>query len=880
MSSLPYQHTTRGKLTQPRKNAIVYSRGPIKGPKDANKTTGDLMDITTQPWFAGIRKPSRYLNQEIGSIKKDHKSVDLSIALAFPDVYEVGMSHLGLRILYHILNSKHWIAAERVFAPWTDLEEKLRANSIPLCSLETGTPLALFDIVGFSLQHELCYTNVLNMLDLAQIPLRASERDSNHPLVIAGGPACFNPEPVADIFDFMVIGDGEEVAIEICKCVREWKGERLHKQDLLERLRHVRGIYVPSFFRPRYRPDGILESIEPLHDDYPKVVKTKPVDLNSYPAFCGHIVPFTELVHDRLSVEVARGCGRGCRFCQAGFIYRPVRERDPQIIVQDSDTALRTTGYDDLSLLSLSTGDYSAIEDLLTALMNRQAEKKVAISLPSLRIDSLKGSFLDQINRVRKTGFTLAVEAGSYRIRKVINKGLTEQEIISTAKTVYKAGWNLLKLYFMVGLPFEQDKDIEDIIRLVRTLLKLSPRRGKRAHLNVSVATFVPKSHTPFMWVPQLSLQEARRRISKVREALKGTRARVKWNQPEMSWLEGIFSRGDRRLFSVLIRAWSKGARFDAWAEHFSLPLWQEAFRDEGIDPGFYLYRKRTFDEPLPWDHISAGVEKDYLLSEWNKALEQLQTPDCRTKCSKCGVCDHKEIRPLLVTRQLLFEKGPFVAKTEAKIYPSNKYRFTFTKLGPMRFLSHLELLRLMSRALRRANIPVAYSMGFHPMPKISFVSALPVGVESNAESFEVETVQPLDTLVAIKELNTQLPTGITITRIEEINIKSKSPRLIQATYIVKSRDSLKFDLSVLERFEDQQEVFLAKRHKKGINRINLKEAVRSIQLLDPNTIELVLAYKDMGVHLRPEEVVANLFNLDITKKLNLDIRKVDQILQ
>jgi len=838
------------------------------------------MDITTQPWFACIRKPSRYLNQEIGSIKKDHRSVDVSIALAFPDVYEVGMSHLGLRILYHILNNKHWIAAERVFAPWTDLEKELRDNSIPLCSLETGTPLASFDIVGFSLQHELCYTNVLNMLDLAQIPMRASRREEAHPLVIAGGPACFNPEPVADIFDFMVIGDGEEVAIEICKSVREWKKQRLPKRELLEHLRHIRGIYIPAFFNPYYRPDGTLESIDPLYDDYRRVEKTKPVDLNAYPAFCDHIVPFTELVHDRLSVEVARGCGRGCRFCQAGFIYRPVRERNPHFIVQGAETALRRTGYDDLSLLSLSTGDYSDIEGLLTTLMNRQVEQKVAISLPSLRIDSLKDSFLEQIKRVRKTGFTLAVEAGSQRIRKAINKGLTEQEIISTARAVYKAGWNLLKLYFMVGLPFEEDEDIEEIIRLVRTLLKLSPRRGKRAHLNVSVATFVPKSHTPFMWVPQLPLQEAQRRISVIREALKGTRARVKWNQPEMSWLEGIFSRGDRRLFSALVRAWSKGARFDAWAEHFSLRVWQETFKDEGLDPSFYLYRERAFDEPLPWDHITAGVEKHYFLSEWNKAVEGLETPDCRTECSKCGVCNHKETRPLLVTRPILFKGDHCVAKTEGKTYPSNKYRFTFTKLGRMRFLSHLELLRLMSRAFRRAGVPMAYSQGFHPMPKISFVSALPVGMESSAESLEVETIQPLDTLKTIKDLNAQLPDGIDIKKIEQISIRRKSPRLVQATYIVKAKNGLKFDLYMLERFEDQEGVFLNRRHKKGINRINLKDAVRSIQLLAPNTIRLVLAYKDTGPNLRPEEVVQTLFGLDITKKLDFDIRKVDQVLQ
>ena len=838
------------------------------------------MDITTEPWFSTIRRPSRYIDHEIGSIKKDHKSVDVSIALAFPDIYEVGMSHLGLRILYYILNCKDWIAAERVFAPWTDLEEKLRTNAIPLFSLETGTPLGRFDIVGFSLQHELCYTNVLNMLDLARIPLRTSERTTNYPLIIAGGPACFNPEPVGDFFDVIVIGDGEEVAIKICELVREWKKHRSSKKELLEQLRRFRGIYIPSFFRPHFDSNGKQISLQPLYGDYTQVIKTKPVDINVYPSFYGQVVPYAELIHDRLSVEVARGCGRGCRFCQAGFIYRPVRERKPEFIIKEAQRALHATGYDDLSLLSLSTGDYSAIEDLLTALMNRQAEEKIAISLPSLRIDSLKGSFLEQIRRVRKTGFTLAVEAGNDRMRKIINKGLTEEEIISTARTVYKAGWNLLKLYFMVGLPFEEDKDIQDIIRLVHTLLKLSPKRAKRAHLNVSVATFVPKSHTPFMWIPQISLQEAQRRIGIIREELKGTRARVKWNQPEMSWLEGIFSRGDRRLSSLLVRAWSKGARFDAWAEHFNLAIWEEAFRDENLDPGFYLFRKRAFEEKLPWDHISAGVEKDYLLSEWDRAVQAHSTPDCREKCSKCGVCDHKEIKPILVAEKLSLEDIHGGTKEEGEKLASNKYRLTFTKLGPMRFLSHLELIRLMARALRRANIPMAYSQGFHPMPKISFVSALPVGVESSAETMEIETIRPLETIQTIKKLNSQLPLGVQVTRIEEVNIQTSSPRLKEATYIVKSKDGIQFDRSVLDRYREQDQVLLTKKSKKGLADINLKEWVKNIQFLEPNMLRLVVRYGDTGPYLKPEEIIKAVFHLDTLTIADLHIRKVGQILR
>jgi radical SAM family uncharacterized protein len=438
------------------------------------------MSILDHNWFSNIIRPSRYLGNEVNSVKKDPSRVDVSIALAFPDIYEIGMSHLGLKILYNILNNQEWLAAERVFSPWVDLENELRSRGIPLATLESERPLSGFDLVGFSLQHELSYTNVLNMLDLSGIPFLSEDRTEKDPLIIAGGPACFNPEPVADFFDLMVIGDGETAALEICRVIRGTKKQKtINKKELLHELRHIRGIYIPSFFSIHYCADGSVKEIEPHHADYREVKKAILSDLDDYPYPERQIVPFTELIHDRVSIEISRGCTRGCRFCQAGMIYRPVRERSPESIIEKAETALKLTGYEDLSLLSLSSGDYSCIGPLLETLMDRQSPKHVGVSLPSLRMDSLNTAMIEQVKRVRKTGFTLAPEAGNDRLRRVINKGLTQDDILGTANVVYRAGWKLIKLYFMTGLPYEGDEDLQDIIGLSKQITRLAGKKGK-----------------------------------------------------------------------------------------------------------------------------------------------------------------------------------------------------------------------------------------------------------------------------------------------------------------------------------------------------------------------------------------------------------------
>jgi radical SAM family uncharacterized protein/radical SAM-linked protein len=830
------------------------------------------MNMLNEKWFSRVQHPSRYVGNEVNAIKKDLSRVEVSMALAFPDIYEVGMSHVGLKILYDLLNRPSWLAAERVYCPWTDLEKELRERRLPLTAMESGRSPTEFDIVGFSLQHELSFTNVLTMLDLCGIPFYAEEREASFPLLVAGGPACFNPEPVALLFDALVIGDGEQAALEFCETVREAKTHHATKKEMLHALSRIRGVYVPSFFQAHYKPDGAIQEMEPLLPGYTQVRKAIVPDLNAFPFPERQVVPFAALVHDRLAIEISRGCTRGCRFCQAGMIYRPVRERHPGAVTQHAERSLRFTGYEEISLLSLSSGDYGNLGPLLRVLMDKQEEDRIAVSLPSLRVDSLDSSWFEEIKRVRKTGFTLAPEAGNDRVRRILNKGLTDEEILLMAKEIYGAGWDLIKLYFMIGLPFEEDKDLEDIVRLAGRVARIS----KRGKVHVSVATFVPKSHTPFMWLPQISLAESRRRIQFVHKSVKHPRVRVKWNQPEMSWLEGVFSRGDRRLTQGLVRAWQKGARFDAWSECFNLDVWREAFRDTGLDPGFYLHRLRSLDEVLPWDHIQCGVTKDYLVKEWKRAKQGEWTPDCRTKCLDCGVCDHKEVQPL-VFRDWNVARKEGVPRAGREQLEARRFRITFSKRGPARYLSHLELVRAFVRAFKRAGVSLVYSKGFHPMPKLSFASALPVGTESLHEILEVQCHDPSSDRPFRDRINEQLPSGLEIKTLHVLDHEAESLKVKESHYEI-SFNGVKVAEGCLQRFFASPSFPLIKKGKNGDRTIDARAQVASAYFITGSTVHLALKTMQ-GPALKPLEIVQGMFQLGDEDLDGISVLKIKEIL-
>ncbi len=816
----------------------------------SKKSIQDIMPL--------IERPSRYLGNEINIIKKDPDRVKLKFALVFPDLYEIGTSHFGLQILYSILNKKKEVCAQRVFSPGIDMEEHLRALKIPLMSLETKIPVCDFDLIGFSILYELNYTNILNILDLAGIPFYSSQRDDSYPLIVGGGPCTCNPEPVADFFDIIVVGDGENVILEIADTWLKFKENQNNgKESLLKLMSKIEGVYIPAFFKPDYDGNGI-QTLRPKYSNYTKVTRAIAKNLDTLPFPDAPIVPYGKPVHDRLRLEVARGCTRGCRFCQAGMIYRPVRERSMETLLELSEKALGQTGYEDISLLSLSTGDYECIIPLMQRMMEKCETRHIAVSLPSLRAGTLTPELMSLIKKVRKTGFTIAPEAGTQRMRKFINKNISEKEIIETVQDSFDLGWQVIKLYFMIGLPSERKEDIQGIVDLVKKLKKIKGHKEKFGKINVSVSTFIPKPHTPFQWEPQLSLNEAKERINWIKSNLKMPGIRFKWQNPETSMLEGLFARGNRQLSRLLVAAHKKGCKFDGWSDRFDFKLWQEACEDTGVEIDYFNRRKRDIDEPLPWDHIDTKVSKDFLKEEREKAENLESTGDCRRgDCKGCGVCDFEIIEPI-VFESSKKQKSVKIEKSENKFY--RKLKVSFSKTGKAKYFGHLELVNIMFRAIKRADIDIKYSQGFHPKPKVSFEDPLAIGIESEIENMYFAVSHLIKREEVVTRLNKQLPEGLEILSCTEAPPKAEINRINGFTYRIRIKD-FDFDKSAIQKFQNKEVVIVERLNKKGkINKINLKNVVLNINLTSKKEIEFILK-PDKGKTVRPYEVLKKIFN-------------------
>jgi len=586
-----------------------------------------------------VIKPARYTGGEWNSIVKDWVKTPIKVVLSYPDLYEVGMSNMALPILYEMLNRQPDVLAERVFAPWVDMAEIMRAKGIPLFSLESKHPLKDFDVIGFSLGYELTYTNVLNMLHLAQIPVRASDRDDSHPIVIAGGSCTLNPEPMSDFIDFFVIGDGEEVLLEVVNSLRDWKrqGKGAPKEELFRQVAAIPGIYVPSLYQVAYQDGGLFKSIAPTVAEASPTIQRRIVP-KLPPPMTKPVVPYIEVIHDRGAIEIQRGCSHGCRFCQAGNIYRPVRERPQEEVLQAAGELIANCGYNELSLVSLSTSDYTNIGKLISGILHRY--HNLSLSLPSLCIDSFSLELMGALPTGRKTGLTFAPEAGCRRLRQIINKDIDEDAFLEKVAAAFGRGWTGLKLYFMLGLPTETTEDVEGIIQLADKIDSLSRKaKGKRPQLRISLSTFVPKPHTSFQWVAQESEQQLTPKHELLKRGLRRQGIRLWWHDPKVSLLEAALSRGDRRLGEVIHRAWQLGSIFDGWSEHFNYENWLSAFDEAGLDPAFYAQRERSLDEPLPWAHIDAGITPAFLKREYQRAIKGDKTPDCRYKdCTVCGL--------------------------------------------------------------------------------------------------------------------------------------------------------------------------------------------------------------------------------------------------
>ncbi len=747
------------------------------------------------PLLPAVEKPGRYIGLERNVTRKDLSSCTATLALAFPDTYEIGMSHTGLKILYELVNRRPDYACERVYAPWVDLERKMREAAIPLFTTESFAPAADFDVLGFSLQAELNYSNILNMLDLAGLPVWQHDRRESDPIVLGGGPCTANPEPIADFFDAFLVGDAEEALLRFLDAYREGRAAGLSRRDLLARLAAVEGLYVPSFYDVSYDEAGRIAAIARNDSRAPERAKRTWVPVlkpEYYPE--KPMVPSVEIVQDRLGLEVMRGCTQGCRFCQAGYWYRPVRELDPADVAAMTTKFIAESGWSEVGLLSLSTADYSQIEPLVQCLAPQLSDRRVSISLPSLRAEAFSVGLADAVSEVRKSGFTFAPETGSDRLRRVINKTFTNADMIAAADVAFGRGWDLIKVYTMIGLPTETESDLDELVALVEGILAQGRKHGRK-QVNVSVGSFVPKSWTPFQWAPFDGVETLEHKLRHLKDRFRRVRgARMKWHEPREAEIECVLSRGDRRVARVLHTAWKSGVKFDGWTEHFRYDLWMRAFEFEGIPKESYL-RAYDLEEVLPWDVLDVSIKKRWLQIELIKAKKEMRTEDCKWgHCYACGVPGNGEdtvlARPLrpressavlptdpasyrdaakgAAYRQKAMPDLPSAARRRQQGDRVFRHRVTFEKAGDARFLSHRNTMDVFERAIRAAGLPARYSEGFNPHMKLSMGPALALGLESRHEVFDVEGIAPFP-MGAAARINEKLPPGVAVLEVRQL---------------------------------------------------------------------------------------------------------------
>ncbi|MFH1378709.1 MAG: TIGR03960 family B12-binding radical SAM protein [bacterium] len=803
-----------------------------------------------------VSKPSRYTNSEWNSIHKTDIPDTQTICLCFPDLYELGISNVSLEILYTVINNRPGWSAERSYCPDTDMAALLNEKNIKLCSLESSKPLREFALVGFTLQQELCYTNVLHMLDLAGIPLKSADRNDLYPLIIGGGPCAVNPEPAADFFDLFVVGDGEDAIQDIMEALTRLRESGIpDKKKILHNLSSIPGVYVPCLYDVQYKADGTIASVKPLMPDVPAYIEKRRVDLETslYPE--RPLVPFAQAVHDRYNLEIARGCMHTCRFCQASRIHHPVRERSVARLLELADKGLNSSGFEELALSALSSSEYTRMDELIHKLLERCRNKRISISLPSLRCNEKSLNLAKLTRGVKKTSLTFAPEAGSSRMRSIIDKKLDGENIPQVLHNAHRLGWKLIKLYFMYGLPWEKEVDIEAIVSLVAEAKK----KNSMLNFNITISPFVPKAHTPFQWAAQDDQASLEKKKNMLYKKVPGN---VRTHSHETALLEAVFARGDRKLSRVILAAYRKGCMFDLWRERFRFDWWMEAFNECGLDVGFYARRQRHETELFPWDHLTPPALKNMLFKEYaaakNTALAE-DPPFVTAVQPDRGVP--------LTDEETAFQK-PGAARSVQRV------RLRFTRFGPARFLSHLEQITVFRRLLRRADIPLAYTLGFHPQPRISFGPAISVGYSSDAEYVDVELVQKIDLSEITRLITAQLPEGFKLLQVKRIPVffPSLESTVNQVLYHVEGIWPSSVDAQIQD-FLHKDEFWIEKRKNKSIERVNVRSIVKNITHTN-GSLEVLMDFGPKK-NIKPTLLMKELFKLPEKEVETFHVHKV-----